>query len=78
MTAGSLFAGAWSFVSVFVSSCLIGVLVAWTVALMLKYTSLHRFPTIETCLVFLMAYASYLFSNAIHQSGKRILLQKWF
>lgn len=38
-------------------------------ALMLKHSQLRRFPQIETCLITLMAYGSYFFSNAIRMSG---------
>ena len=38
-------------------------------ALMLKHSQLRRFPQIETCLITLMAYGSYFFSNALRMSG---------
>jgi sodium/hydrogen exchanger-like protein 6/7 len=38
-------------------------------ALMLKHSQLRRFPQIETCLIALMAYGSYFFSNALRMSG---------
>ncbi|CAG8739947.1 24236_t:CDS:2 [Dentiscutata erythropus] len=33
------------------------------------YSKLYKFPPIESCIVALMAYASYLFSNGCHLSG---------
>ncbi|CAG8469272.1 7828_t:CDS:2 [Cetraspora pellucida] len=36
---------------------------------MLKYSKLYKFPAIESCIIALMAYASYLFSNGCHLSG---------
>jgi len=38
-------------------------------ALMLKHSQLRKFSQIETCLITLMAYGSYIFSNAIRMSG---------
>lgn len=41
---------------------------------MLKYSQLYRFPNIEACLISLLAYSSYLFSNAVQMSGIVTLL----
>jgi solute carrier family 9 (sodium/hydrogen exchanger), member 6/7 len=38
-------------------------------ALMLKHSQLRQFPQIETCLIALIAYGSYFFSNALRMSG---------
>jgi len=38
-------------------------------ALMLKHSQLRKFSQIETCLITLMAYGSYFFSNALRMSG---------
>ncbi|KAG5437298.1 hypothetical protein PCANB_001091 [Pneumocystis canis] len=54
----------------FIVSLIIGVLVSILTALMLKHSYLRRFPHIESCIITLMAYASYLFSNGCHMSGK--------
>ncbi|KAI9300562.1 Sodium/hydrogen exchanger family-domain-containing protein [Cunninghamella echinulata] len=62
------------FLSVFFASTFIGVLFGVIVALMLKYSQLYRFPNIEACLISLMAYSSYLFSNAAQMSGIVTLL----
>ncbi|KAI9248402.1 sodium/hydrogen exchanger 3 [Sporodiniella umbellata] len=57
------------FMGVFWASTLIGILFGVLVALMMKYSELYRFPNIEACLVLLMAYSSYFFSNAIQMSS---------
>lgn len=66
----SLFEGVGFFLGVFFGSLIIGVLVGIGTALVLKYTFVRRFPKIESCLIVLIAYASYFFSNGIHMSGK--------
>ncbi|ETN40694.1 sodium/hydrogen exchanger 3 [Cyphellophora europaea CBS 101466] len=65
----SLFEAIGIFLLVFFGSLLIGVLVGIGTALALKYTLVRRFPKIESCLVVLIAYASYFFSNGVHMSG---------
>lgn len=65
----SLFAGAGLFLMTFSVSLLIGVLVGILVALILKHTHIKRFPQIESCLILLIAYESYFFSNGCHMSG---------
>ena len=54
---------------VFGVSLVIGVVMGLAMALMLKHSQLRRFPQIETCLITLMAYGSYFFSNALRMSG---------
>lgn len=58
----------------FWASTFIGILFGVVVALMLKYSQLYRFPSIESCLILLMAYSSYFFSNGTHMSGIVTLL----
>ncbi|KIW17074.1 sodium/hydrogen exchanger 3 [Exophiala spinifera] len=65
----SLFEAIGIFLLVFFTSLLIGVIVGVGTALTLKYTLVRRFPKIESCLVVLIAYASYFFSNGVHMSG---------
>lgn len=50
-------------------SLIIGLVMGLAMALMLKHSQLKRFPQIETCLITLMAYGSYFFSNALRMSG---------
>lgn len=66
----SLLEGIGIFLAVFFGSLVIGVCVGIGTALVLKYTYVRRFPKIESCLVVLIAYASYFFSNGLHMSGK--------
>lgn len=66
----SLFEAFGVFLLVFFGSLLIGVIVGIGTALVLKYTLLRKYPKIESCLVVLIAYASYFFSNGVHMSGK--------
>ena len=69
LTVFSLFQGVGIFLLVFFGSLTIGVLVGIGTALGLKYTLVRRYPKIESCLVVLIAYASYFFSNGTHMSG---------
>lgn len=69
----SLLEGTGIFLAVFFCSLLIGVIVGIATALGLKYTLVRRFPKIESCLIVLIAYASYFFSNGLHLSGKEKL-----
>jgi sodium/hydrogen exchanger-like protein 6/7 len=66
----SLFHGMWFFFSEFFGSLAIGCLVGVVTALGLKYTYIRRFPKMESCLIVLIAYATYFFSQAIKMSGK--------
>ena len=58
------------FLLVFFGSMLVGILVGIATALGLKYTHVRRMPKIESCLIVLIAYASYFFSNGVYLSGK--------
>lgn len=57
------------FFLIFFGSMLLGVAVGISTALLLKYTLVRRFPKIESCLVILIAYASYYFANGATMSG---------
>ncbi|KAI7884550.1 sodium/hydrogen exchanger [Lichtheimia hyalospora FSU 10163] len=70
----NIFKGIGVFMGVFTASTLIGVLFGIIVALMLKHSELYRYPSIETCVIALMAYSSYLFSNGAQMSGIVTLL----
>jgi sodium/hydrogen exchanger-like protein 6/7 len=65
----SLFEGVGIFLAVFFGSLVIGVVIGIGTALALKYTYVRRFPKIESCLIVLIAYASYFFANGLHMSG---------
>ncbi|EFW16531.1 monovalent cation:H+ antiporter, CPA1 (nhx1) [Coccidioides posadasii str. Silveira] len=69
LTVLSLFEAIGIFLLVFFGSLLIGVVVGVVTALGLKYTHVRREPKIESCLIVLVAYASYFFSNGVHMSG---------
>ncbi|KAI5806492.1 Sodium/hydrogen exchanger family-domain-containing protein [Peziza echinospora] len=66
---GGFFIGCGIFFVTFMASLLIGVFVGIGAALLLKHTYVRRFPRIESCLILLVAYASYFFSNGCHMSG---------
>ncbi|KAL7910098.1 Sodium/hydrogen exchanger family domain-containing protein [Trichoderma velutinum] len=65
----SFFDGIGMFLLVFFGSMLIGMVVGIGTALLLKFTYVRRFPKIESCLIILIAYATYFFSHGIHASG---------
>ncbi|KAK3302254.1 Sodium/hydrogen exchanger family-domain-containing protein [Chaetomium strumarium] len=70
----SMLHGTWYFLSEFFGSLAIGALVGVLTALGLKYTYVRRYPGIESCLVVLIAYATYFFAQAIGMSGIVALL----
>ncbi|KAK7428959.1 monovalent cation:H+ antiporter, CPA1 (nhx1) [Neonectria magnoliae] len=65
----SFFEGTGIFLLVFFGSMFIGFVVGVFTALLLKFTYLRRFPKIESCLIILIAYATYFFSHGLHMSG---------
>ncbi|KAI1460613.1 sodium/hydrogen exchanger [Annulohypoxylon moriforme] len=65
----SFFEGVGIFLGVFFGSLMLGVLVGIGTALALKFTYIRRYPQIETCLIVLIAYASYFFSQSLKMSG---------
>ncbi|KAK7531430.1 CPA1 family monovalent cation:H+ antiporter [Phyllosticta citribraziliensis] len=69
LTFVTLFESIGIFLLVFFGSLIIGIIIGVLTSLLLKFTYVRRFPKIESCLVILIAYASYFFSNAIHMSG---------
>ena len=70
LTIASFFEAVGIFFLVFFGSLLIGVAVGIGTALLLKFTLVRRFPKIESCLIILIAYASYFFANGAHMSGQ--------
>lgn len=73
LTVVSLFEAIGIFLLVFFGSLMIGVIVGVLTALGLKHTHVRRQPKIESCLIVLIAYASYFFSNGVHMSGESSL-----
>lgn len=69
LTILSLFESIGVFLLVFFGSLAIGLLVGLATSLLLKNTHVRRMPKIESCLIILIAYASYFFANAVHMSG---------
>ena len=69
LTVGGYFEAFGYFFLVFFGSLLLGVVVGIGTALLLKYTLVRRFPKIESCLIILIAYASYFFANGVEMSG---------
>lgn len=65
----SILKGVGIFFVSFIVSLVIGVFVGVIAALLLKHSHLRRYPHIETCVILLVAYASYLFSNGCRMSG---------
>ncbi|TPX32681.1 hypothetical protein SmJEL517_g04184 [Synchytrium microbalum] len=66
---GNVVAGIVTFFGVFLGSILCGTVVSLIIALMLKHSQLYEFPSLESCLVIIMAYSSYLLSNGLQFSG---------
>lgn len=69
----SFIEGIGIFLAVFFGSLVIGVLIGVATALGLKHTYVRRFPKIESCLIVLIAYASYFLSNGLHMSGTSLV-----
>lgn len=65
----SFFEGVGLFLMTFMVSLLIGLSIGILVALILKHTHIRRYPQIESCIILLIAYESYFFSNGCHMSG---------
>ena len=70
LTVFTFFEAIGIFLLVFLGSLVIGVAVGILTTLGLKFTLVRRFPKTESCLVILIAYASYFFSTAINMSGE--------
>ncbi|KAJ3272546.1 monovalent cation:H+ antiporter, CPA1 (nhx1) [Terramyces sp. JEL0728] len=66
---GAIVGASLSFFAVFLGSILIGVILGLGIAMMLKYSSLQHYPSLESSLIVLQAYSSYLLSNAMQFSG---------
>ncbi|KAK6866158.1 Sodium/hydrogen exchanger [Apiospora arundinis] len=61
--------GVGEFLVVFSVSLAIGVLIGIATAIILKFTYIRRYPHIESCLIVLIAYSSYFFSQGCGMSG---------
>lgn len=69
----SLFHGVGIFLFSFAISMFLGVAFGLCCSLGLKHSHLASYPHIESCLVALVAYTSYFFSNGLSMSGKSFL-----
>ncbi|KNG90947.1 endosomal/prevacuolar sodium/hydrogen exchanger [Aspergillus nomiae NRRL 13137] len=69
LTVLNLFEAIGLFLLVFFGSMIVGMVVGIMTALGLKHTHVRRVPKIESCLIVLIAYASYFFSNGVRLSG---------
>ncbi|TPX60708.1 hypothetical protein PhCBS80983_g01591 [Powellomyces hirtus] len=69
ITIGNVFGGISSFFAIFTGSVMVGVIIALICALMLKHSRLHEFPSLESSIIVLLAYSSYLLSNGVQLSG---------
>lgn len=69
LTAETAIKGFISFFAVFSGSVLVGIIFGLMCALLLKYTELRNYPSLETSLVLILAYASYMLSNSMQFSG---------
>lgn len=65
----SIFHGIGIFLVVFTVSMALGVAFGLACSLMLKHSRLSSYTQLESCLVALIAYTSYFFSNAVTMSG---------
>jgi len=68
----SLFHGVGIFLFSFFTSMALGVAFGLCCSLGLKHSQLANYPHIESCIVALVAYTSYFFSNAIRMSGELV------
>ncbi|KAJ4408446.1 monovalent cation:H+ antiporter, CPA1 (nhx1) [Neurospora sp. IMI 360204] len=65
----SIIHGIWYFLKEFFGSLAIGSVVGILAAVLLKFTYLRRYPKMESCMIVLIAYSTYFFSQAIQMSG---------
>ncbi|SPC62710.1 probable NHX1 - Na+/H+ exchanger of the prevacuolar compartment - involved in salt tolerance [Ustilago sp. UG-2017b] len=65
----SIFHGIGLFLVIFTLSMLLGVCFGLGCSLLLKHSRLSSYPQLESCLVALIAYTSYFFSNGVTMSG---------
>ncbi|KAK0538140.1 monovalent cation:H+ antiporter, CPA1 (nhx1) [Tilletia horrida] len=70
----SVFHGIGLFLVVFTFSMILGVAFGLACSLMLKHSKLSHYPGLESCLVLLIAYMSYFFSNSVTMSENFIFI----
>ncbi|KAI9004226.1 Sodium/hydrogen exchanger family-domain-containing protein [Gaertneriomyces semiglobifer] len=69
VSVGNVLRGVGSFMAVFTGSVLVGIIIALICALMLKHARFYEFPSLESSIIVLLAYSSYLLSNGVRLSG---------
>lgn len=69
LTLSSLFSGTTIFAAVFSLSMILGIMYGLACSLLLKHTKVGLFSDLESCIVMLVAYTSYFFSNSVGMSG---------
>lgn len=65
----TVFAGFGQFILIFGGSTLIGICVGLLSSLMFKFAHFYKSPTLETSLLAMFAYASYLIAEGANLSG---------
>lgn len=71
---GTLAQGTGLFMAVFTGSVLIGLVIGLLSALLFKHSRIYLYPPLESCILTLLAYCSYLLANALQLSGIVTLL----
>lgn len=66
--------GFFQFIGVFIGSAFVGALVGILIALVLKYSDLHKTPSLESCVVTLLAFMSYFMANVFQFTGPFIYI----
>jgi sodium/hydrogen exchanger-like protein 6/7 len=61
--------GSGLFIAVFTGSVLIGLVTGLLSALLFKHTRIYLFPPLESCILTIIAYCSYLLANGLQLSG---------
>jgi sodium/hydrogen exchanger 3 len=69
LSVSSFFLAIGQFTLIFVGSCLIGTFIALLSSLFFKYVEIYRFSYLETAILLLFAYSSYLIADGVQLSG---------
>jgi len=67
---GKVFGTIGMFLGIFIGSFVMGMVVGSVNALITKFTKIKEFPLLESTLLLLMSYTSYLIAEALSLSGK--------
>jgi sodium/hydrogen exchanger 8 len=69
LNAGTFFLAILKFVYIFIGSIIVAVIIGLLNAILFKYTSLYKMPVMETVILVLYAYFSYLIAEGLSLSG---------